>query len=309
MANAFAPAGATRARSPHTTGSLRSPVATLPRPVGAIALHLSQSFDTPPLAATQDEAALIDKNFPPPYVPFLFFSKVCVMTPLQAAEREAEERDRSALAGIVAALFAILGLSAGARIPYEVRRRILRVLRPAESAVRRLIVVLARGMKEKAAPPRPAPVGLVRAKAPNRPLRFQLFDRRRRFSSAPPRPMAPVVAPRIRLFEDGSTGPIFSFAASTEKPAEEAASESDGLIASTNLLRRLEAIRDALADLPRQAKRLARATARRAKSERLKAQMPLRPGAAPGYRRRPSHEVDHILERFQWRARRALDTS
>jgi hypothetical protein len=225
------------------------------------------------------------------------------------AEREAEERDRSALAGIVAALFAMLGLAAGGRIPYELRRRILRVLRPAESAVRRLIVVFARGLKVKAAPPRPAPVGLVRAKEPNRVLPFQLFDPRRRFSNAPPRPAAPVVAPRIRSFEDASSGPIFSFAASTEKPAEEAAQEGDGLIAWANLLRRLKAIKDALADLPRQARRLARATARRGKSEGLKLQTPLRPGAAPGYRRRPSHEIDHILERFQWRARRALDTS
>jgi hypothetical protein len=231
------------------------------------------------------------------------------MTPLQVAEREAEERDRSALVGIVAALFAMLGLFAGGRIPSELRRRILRVLRPAESAVRRLIVVLVRGIKVKTAPPRPAPVGLVRAGALNRPLRFQLFDPRRRFSSAAARPAVPVVAPRIRSFEDASTGPIFSFAASAAKPADKAAQESDGLIASTNLLRRLDAIRDALADLPRQARRLARATARRAKSARLKLQTPLRPGAAPGYRRRPSHEVDHILERFQWRARRALDTS
>jgi len=231
------------------------------------------------------------------------------MNLLQIAEREAEERDRSALVGIVAALFAMLGLGAGGRIPQELRRHILRVLRPAESAVRRLIVVLARGMKVKPAPPRSAPQGLMRADAQNRPARFQLFDRRRRFSSAPPRAVVLLATPRIRSFEDAGSGLMLPSAVSQERAAGERAADSDGLIPSANLLRRLEAIKGALADLPRQAKRLARATARRAKSERLKAQMPLRPGAAPGYRRRPSHDVDHILERFQWRARRALDTS
>ncbi len=227
---------------------------------------------------------------------------------LQAAEREAAARDRSAIAGIVAGLFALLGLGAGGCIPLYLRRRILRVLRPAESAVRRLIVVMARGMKAKAAPPRPAPVGLVRADAQSRPLRFQLFDCRRRFSSAPSRPAAsPLAGPRIRSFEDSGPVPVHAPAGAPEKQAR----ASDGLIAAPNLLRRLEAIRDALADLPRQARRLARAMARRSKFERLKLQTPLRPGAAPGFRRRPSHDIDHILERCQWRAREALalDTS
>ncbi len=80
------------------------------------------------------------------------------------------------------------------------------------------------------------------------------------------------------------------------------------MIASSGLVHRLTALQSALSDLPRQARRLARALARRAKSQRLKGQSPLRPGAAPGYRRRASHEIDRILERWQERARIALET-
>ena len=70
------------------------------------------------------------------------------------------ERNSEALKGIVAALFAMLGLqgdAAVARIPQPLHRAVLRVLRPAESAVRRLIVIAARGLVVKLAPSRPMP--------------------------------------------------------------------------------------------------------------------------------------------------------
>ena len=54
-----------------------------------------------------------------------------------------------ALKGIVEALFAMLGLDgddATERIARRLHRAVLRVLRPAESAVRRLIVAAARGV-------------------------------------------------------------------------------------------------------------------------------------------------------------------
>ena len=238
---------------------------------------------------------------------------------VQAAEAEAAGRDQTAIASIVAGLFALLGLSAGvapARISLQLRRQILRVLRPAESAVRRLIVILAQRLKPKAAPPRPAPVGLVRAGPQIRRRWFQLFDPRLRFASPQSGPAsAPSVQPRIRSLADGALAPAWL---RRPPPKAEAAtgarartSDGDGLIDSANLLRRLEALQGALGDLPRQARRLVRAMARRSKSERLKRQSPLRPGTAPGFRRRPSHEVDHVLERCQWRAREALafDTS
>ena len=235
------------------------------------------------------------------------------MTPLQAAEAEAADRDQTAIAGIVAGLFALLGLSAGvapARMSLALRSQFLRLLRPAESVVRRLILIFARSMKVKAAPPRPAPLGLVRAASPNRRLWFALFDPRPRLSFAQSKP-APV-QPRVRSFGDGALVPAW-----LRPPPDSAANtsaksgQSDGLADATHLVRRLQALQAALGDLPRQARRLVRALARRAKCERLKHQSPLRPGPAPGWRRRALHEVDSILERCQWRARQALafDTS
>jgi hypothetical protein len=59
------------------------------------------------------------------------------------------ERNREPLLRIVAALFAMIGLTeAGAveRLSRPVYRAVLFVLRPAEAAVRRLIIVAARGM-------------------------------------------------------------------------------------------------------------------------------------------------------------------
>ena len=63
----------------------------------------------------------------------------------------------------------MLGLEGEAvvgRIPHPVHRAVLRVLRPAESAMRRLIVIAARGLVVKlAAPSRPMPRGGQSARA------------------------------------------------------------------------------------------------------------------------------------------------
>ena len=74
------------------------------------------------------------------------------------------ERNSEALNGIVADLFAMLGLSGSdtlARIPRSVHSAVLRVLRPAKSAMRRLIIIAARGLVVKLAPSRPKPAGPV----------------------------------------------------------------------------------------------------------------------------------------------------
>ena len=68
------------------------------------------------------------------------------------------KRNSEALKGIVADLFAMLelaGLATVARLPRSLHSAVLRVLRPAESAVRRLIVIAARGLVVKLAPSRP----------------------------------------------------------------------------------------------------------------------------------------------------------
>ncbi len=77
------------------------------------------------------------------------------------------------------------------------------------------------------------------------------------------------------------------------------------------LIRRLEALDAALADLPRQAKRLVRWRMREAKSYNPSFKTPLRPGRPPGSRRRAVHLVDELLSECDWLAFRAamLDTS
>jgi hypothetical protein len=69
---------------------------------------------------------------------------------------------KSALLRIIAGLFALLE-AAQARIPLALHRRIARVLRPAESAVRRLIVTFATITKLKAQKPPARGVSAVRS--------------------------------------------------------------------------------------------------------------------------------------------------
>jgi hypothetical protein len=104
---------------------------------------------------------------------------------------KAIEINQAALARIVAALFAMLGLAEGGvpeRPPRAVYLAVLRILRPAESAVRRLIVIVARGLTaEPLAPARPMPDGLAIArKRGGHRVSFQLFDTRKRFNFGPP---------------------------------------------------------------------------------------------------------------------------
>jgi hypothetical protein len=72
-------------------------------------------------------------------------------------------------------------------------------------------------------------------------------------------------------------------------------SPPDGLVNAARLSRRLQALKLALEDLPRQAKRLVRLQERRKASPWPKSTMPLRPGHPPGHRRKPIHEVDEVL--------------
>jgi hypothetical protein len=206
---------------------------------------------------------------------------------------------KSALLRIIAGLFALLE-SAQARIPLALHRRIARVLRPAESAVRRLIVTFARITNLKAQPSRarPPPTGLARApQGRHRGAAFPLFDPRQQFLRE-----RRARAPRIRSLASGAV----------HQPRSTGVRDtSDGMEASDTLLRRLARLKDALENLPRQARRLVRALARRKNIPRLRFRMPLRMGPPPGNRRKPRLEIDHVLHDCHWLARNALapDTS
>ena len=221
------------------------------------------------------------------------------------------KRNSKALKGIIEVLFALLGLDgseAASRIPRSLHSAVLGVLRPAESAVRRLIVIAARNVVVKLAPSRPMPAGKAIGKGGgSRPPSFQLFDPRKRVPPLRVRKFTRLV-PRIRFL-----GPDPRVVAlwPAPRPVVEPPPPPDGLVSAVRLTRRLQALKSALEDLPHQAKRLVRCQERRKALLWPKSTMPLRSGHPPGYRRKPIHEVDEILVNCDWLAWEAMkpDTS
>jgi hypothetical protein len=252
-------------------------------------------------------------------------------------------RNRTALLAVVATIIALLGGREAATGPIarRLRNAALALLRPAESAARRLIVISARGLK--APPPRSAPVfslpvfsGPDLAGAPrpgqeggpsglSRLRAFRLFDRRKRFLLKVKAPK-PAGVPRIRTFSSAATSwssaaatswssaaaPWPSAAATTPPPA--ARPDPDALVDLGSLRLRLGALERALADLPHQARRLARWRARERTRREVRPGISvhqplrpvLRPGRPPGWRARPGREVDLVLRECHALALQAL---
>ena len=164
---------------------------------------------------------------------------------------KAIERNEMALLRIVSAIFALLldaRLSgSGLMIPRRVWRAILIVLRPAEAAVRRLIIIAARALSCAAPALRQRSDTIARAPL-ERPANtvvitpvFQLFDPLKAFEYG------------LGDAEEWSDGMATSAADDLD----------DTPINAESLHNRLRALRHALADLPKQAARLARFNARR----------------------------------------------
>jgi hypothetical protein len=216
------------------------------------------------------------------------------------------EINRVALIRIVAELIAMAELSSE-RLPRPVYRAVLIVLRPAESAVRRLIIAMARGVTVTLPPSRPMPKGTVIPKKAGKSTRnsFQLFDSRKNFEPRRRR-FCPGRGPRIRIIDFSPLAPVFQAQA-----VEPAPPPDDGKVNAVRLARRLAAIKAALEDLPGQVKRLLRWQAQRNKMKMPKFTSPLRPGWPPGYRKRHRHEVDAVLTECRWLAKDAFkpDTS
>lgn len=241
------------------------------------------------------------------------------------------ERNREALKRIVAMLVTMATIipmpRADARaedklrgsLPRHLHRAILRLLRPAESAVRRLVIVVARGLVVTLPPPRlrkakthptiqrngvgtgivmpsrasPSPLrgGAGVGVRPRTSLCLPLLDPLRHVRM---RRTAVSGVPRISL--PGVTAPFP--VAPRHPPAP------DDRIDATRLSLRLKALGIALEDLPAQARRFARWQARsrapaaaRDGAGQGRRVWPLRPGRPPGQRaaRRPAHEVHDIL--------------
>ncbi|MEQ1953022.1 hypothetical protein [Mesorhizobium sp. CN2-181] len=219
-------------------------------------------------------------------------------------------------------------LSPALSLPRQLYLAVLRLLRPAESAARRLIIAAARGMLvtlPALRPPKPKPA-LQRGpraflpkgpkKRPKPSLRIfslSLVDPPRRLSRVPRRAVPAHAAPRILGLDFGATYHALPPPPSPNDPID-----------AVRLGQRLAALGAALDDLPGQAQRFARWRARRdaatarggtVSSRRL---APLRRGRPPGGRLsrydpvaahpRNIREIDEILAHAHALAVYALDS-
>ena len=168
------------------------------------------------------------------------------------------KRNSEALKGIIAALFAMLSDAPVSRIPKPLHRALLLVLRPAESAVRRLIIIAARGLVVKVAPSRPMPKGQMIGKGDGSKLpAFQLYDTRKDFPELRQRRVKYAKhPPRILFFGDDSR--VDDLWPAPPPKAAPVPPSPDGLVNAERLSRRLQILKLALDDLPRQARRMAR---------------------------------------------------
>jgi hypothetical protein len=206
-------------------------------------------------------------------------------------------RNRDQLKDIVLALFALARMRVGGSlfvVPRSTFAMIMLVLRPAESCVRRLIVIAAHGL---AVQPRPlagpeagetggspwAVPGIAGRRGDFPPTRaFKLFDPLKHFDPEDYWDVQPV-------WESGY-GLTANFTYHSENPAEP--------INATHLGQRLNALMRALDSIPAQARRLVRWQAKRdaaLKAYRPTRMSPMRPGFPPGWRERKIHEIDEVL--------------
>ena len=213
--------------------------------------------------------------------------------------------NRDALTHIIAGLVALLAAQGEAlRLPLVVYRLLQRILYPAESAVRRLIVIVARGLVVLDTASRPMPHGLVIAGSSKGRMSFQLFDSRKAFADPDDMPTA-ISGPRIRFID--ALSPRQLFLAKFARPREATCSEAETL----RIRHRLGLLARALEQLAREAKRMARWQKRRAQMQSPAFVFPLRPGPPPGHQQRPGEDIDNILRECHALAWMALqpDTS
>ncbi|QKV17352.1 hypothetical protein [Oricola thermophila] len=265
--------------------------------------------------------------------------------------KRAVERNLDDLLRIVARLFFLAGIRTGRSLvflPRSLRSRILSVLRPAEFAARRLIVVAACKLERevKLSPERGerpegsregqsniAPEAGADREPDAEPSDAELLDLYR------DRPSFALFDPWKRytpfLFDvtglDGPFGHVFMEYDEDGDTWPAPERDPDELVDARAISRRIRALALALDDLDRQAARLARWKARFERAiEKIRAAdageidglapdavrrpapwrfRPLRPGLPPGWRRRPRDEIGEVLKECHTLALDAWNTS
>jgi hypothetical protein len=282
----------------------------------------------------------------------------------------AVDKNREALKRVLTMLVAMAGMGAGGQFPFfpqkdaaasgfsqaeksklspaltlprNLHRAIAKLLRPAEAAVRRLIIVAARGLVITLPPLRP------RKSKPLRRLRRTAGRVGSQAETHPPRiPSLPLLDPlRMPRRWSGWIGPAGRIARTvprisslddyaTLSPLPPPPSPHD-LVSAERIALRLQALAAALDDLPGHARRFARWRARSdaalvrereiggtvaqeqrprdagaktrqaGKPVRFHRIWPLKPGRPPGWRPKSTHEVQYVLEVVHGLAQWALE--
>ena len=212
-------------------------------------------------------------------------------------------RNREQLKAIVLTLVALTGLRPHRSLPVgpdgrvlfilprSVFAMIMLVLRPAESCVRRLILIAAHGLVLMPRTPRDFVILGPRPEAPVStmpssviPTRaFKLFDPLKNFDPESIWDAEPTWESGVGLTANHS----ISILASEEPPLD-----------ATHLGQRLNVLLRALDTIPAQARRLVRYYAKRdaaLKASKPTRMSPMRPGLPPGWRERKIHEIDDVL--------------
>jgi len=187
------------------------------------------------------------------------------------------------------------------------RRHLVSMLRTAEAALRRLIVLFVKvhGVKASAKTKRTRPLpdfASFGSVASNRPPVFNLFDPRKRlvFGFDEDTDSNPTNSSSSDLIGGSMHGPRIMFphthSVSLGVDPRVKTEDDDGVGSAEKLLKRLAALDHALKTLPQQAKRLVRTLEQRKNAPPgIKRIPPIRPGIPPGFRDRGKHEVDDVL--------------
>jgi len=226
------------------------------------------------------------------------------------------EKNREDLISVVTTLFVMAGIRTGKTVtvlPRFMHRRILGLLRPAEYAARRLILMAACKLAVIAAPPATASRGSRQAGSD---------AVGRETGGKPADPAQDDAIPAFSLF-DPFKRPAYPWIEPEDLVTTAVDDAGDGLppgepVGAGCLCRRIRALEGALQDLEGAALRLARWRARRYRDPASSATMSrarprrwsvLRPGRPPGWKRRPKTQVEAVLHECHSLAREAWNTS